>query len=268
MRRHGVAAKSVHFGLAVWPYDILLRFGYDLPEHDYLWEGQWFDDRFESAALDIRATTSKLLLGLQRMDAACERLAAVTDAPLDALRVAAEEAPLDVESAADCLRRLLVDLATVVPCCFGGQGRVMLYDRDSLIALAGSPALRKLDGILADLLHPPEAVQVVLEPGWATHLPELYTVAGAAGDQPPLPGAASSALRASVMATLDAAHDIDAALVAACPWLDAVVDHLQAVVAARAEDGPELLKRWAEVDWPLIPTRVPLAVLARHLPAI
>lgn len=269
MRRHGIAATSVRFGFAVWPYDLLLRFGYDLPEHDHLWEGQWFDDRFESAALDIRATTSKLLLALPRMDAALDRLASSSSAaPMALLRPEVEEAPLAVEMVARCLERLTRDLAAIVPCCFGAQGRAMLDQRDSLSALAESLPLRKLDEALADLLHPPHALRDVIAFGWAAHLPELYTVAGAAGERPALPRAALAALRASAEVTIGAARDIDAALHAGGPWLDTVLDHLQAVVAARAEDGPELLERWGEADWPTVATRVPLSALASHLPAI
>lgn len=268
MRRHGIAASAVHFGAAVWPYDLLLRFGYDLPEHDYLWDGKWFDDRFESAALDIRATTSKMLLALPYIDAACERLAAIADAPLAVIRPAVEEAPLAVETVAHCLARLTLDLAAVVPCCYGTEGRSMLDHRDRLTDLADSAALRKLDETLADLLQPPQALVKVIDPGWTAHRPEVYTIAAAAGDRPALPGAAASALRASAEATLDAARDVDLALHATCPWLDNIVDHLQSVVAHRAEDGPGLWERWAEADWPTVATRVPLAALGRHLPPI
>lgn len=268
MRRHGIAATAVHFGVGLWPYDLLLRFGYDLPEHDYLWDGRWFDDRFESAALDVRATTSKLLLALPGMVIACDRLASVGDASAAVIRPAVEEAPLAVETVVNYLRRLCRDLATVVPCCFGTDGRSMINDRDSLTLLADSAALHKLDETLADLLHPPPAVRNVIDAGWAAHLPEVYTIGAAGGDRPPLPGAAASALRASALVTLDAAGAVEDALRAACPWLDAVVDHLQSVVAARAEDGPDLLERWHELDWSVMATRAPLGVLARHLPRI
>ena len=42
---HGIVrGEGVHFGMALWPYDLLLRFGYDLPENEHTWDGKWFDD--------------------------------------------------------------------------------------------------------------------------------------------------------------------------------------------------------------------------------
>lgn len=87
------------------------------------------------------------------------------------------------------------------------------------------------------------ALRKVIDAGWSAHLPEVDTIGAAAGERPPLPGAAAAALRASGQVTLDAAGDIGDALRAACPWLDSAVEHLQSVVAARAEDGPDLVPR-------------------------
>ena len=47
MLHHGVADGSVRFGAALWFADVLLRFGYDLPEHEHPWDGEWIDDEFE-----------------------------------------------------------------------------------------------------------------------------------------------------------------------------------------------------------------------------
>src|ERR1700730_16517839 len=116
-RRHGIAFGSddaiatVHFGVALWPYDLLLRFGYDLPENEHLWAGKWFDDRYEAAALDLRSVAAKLLRALRDMDASLRTLEAagrggrpVRD--LGALREAVQQAPLAVDLVLFYLRRL------------------------------------------------------------------------------------------------------------------------------------------------------------------
>src|SRR5581483_278933 len=103
-RTHGIAVATgpsgesfVHFGIALWPYDLLLRFGYDLPENEHVWAGKWFDDRFEQAALVLRADAAKLLMALRRMDGTLRALAAAAgEAPvrdLAALKAAVERAP-------------------------------------------------------------------------------------------------------------------------------------------------------------------------------
>lgn len=272
MNRHGIAevadgAAAVHFGLAVWPYDVLLRFGYDLPEHEHRWPGRWIDDRFEGAALDLRSAAAKLLIALPRMDEARARLRSDGRSLAD-VRRAVETAPLDVDLVLTYLRRLVDGLAAVVPCCFGAEGRAMAVDRGSIEAMADSAALRKLDETLAGLLDPPPAAARVLAPGFAAHSAEVYVVSGAAGERPALPRAAQAALHQSAARTLAAAASIDAALAEMCPWFDAVLARLQAVVCLRAEDGPDLQERWGEPDWSVLATSVPIAALRAHLPLI
>ena len=270
LRRHGIVggvgdaggADVVHFGLALWPYDLLLRFGYDLPEHEHRWEGRWFDDRFEVAAFGLRASAAKLLIAIGRMDSAVRRLDSATQA-----RAAVEEAPLEMDLVVSYLRAVVDGVAEVMPCCFGSDGRALAVERGSLDALMHSSALRETDEITAGLVVPPTPLCRVLARDFATHAPELYTVSGAAGDAPALPRAAASALAASASRTLAAADEVDAALHALCRWLDALLDRLIVVVCERAEDGPELAERWAEPDWSVLATTVPVEALRGHLPS-
>src|SRR3954453_7900314 len=105
--------------MALWPYDVLLRFAYDLPEHEHRWEGRWFDDRFEAAALDVRASAAKLLIALVRMDEARRRLSTILErgsAGGDArrfaqLRAVAESGPIEIDLVVGYLRRLTDGLA-------------------------------------------------------------------------------------------------------------------------------------------------------------
>src|SRR5204862_6938035 len=106
VRRHGITGPAVHFGVALWPYDVLLRFGYDLPEHEHRWPGRWFDDRFQTAAIDLRAATAKLLIALPRMDAARQQLVRL-DGPVGTvaeMTPASEAAPMAVDLVAGYLR--------------------------------------------------------------------------------------------------------------------------------------------------------------------
>jgi hypothetical protein len=114
-RTHGIAGGVVRFGVATWFHDVLVRFGYDLFEHEHPWDGEWIDDAFEAAALDLRATGSKLLRALDRLH----------DDP--------ETGPLSVDLAVAYLERMLGDLAVVIPNCHGVEGRSM--PRGDLAAL-------------------------------------------------------------------------------------------------------------------------------------
>jgi hypothetical protein len=93
--------------VATWFYDVLLRFGYDLFEHEHPWDGEWIDDAFEAAALDLRATGAKLLRAL------------------DAVHDDAETGPLSVDLCVAYLHRILDDLAIVIPNCYGVEGQSM-----------------------------------------------------------------------------------------------------------------------------------------------
>lgn len=273
-RAHGIAAEgpngpwAVHFGMALWPYDLLLRFGYDLPENEHVWAGKWFDDRFEQAALDLRATAAKLMLALRSLDAASQTLRAAAALPgsdrgIAALREAVVQAPLPVDLVQHYLQRLLDDVAAVVPCCYGLDGRRLLAARTSLAALSAAPGLASLDADLPRLLGSAPAVDLV------SHPPDLFVIASSGGYAAALPRAASRALLASAAVTIGASEAADRAVRALCSWLDGLLAHLQQVVAARSEPGPDLLARWAERDWSVLLTLNELdPALAARLPAI
>lgn len=276
----GAAARGlrVHFGIALWPYDLALRFSYDLPENEHLWPGEWFDDAFEDAALDIRAAAAKLLHALVAMDDALTALrAAEADAgDLDALRNAVERAPLALDLVLHYFERILNDLGAVIPSCYGKEGKALATDRTSLRALAGSEALAGVDPALPALLRPdgawPAGVGRFLEHGRAgvrTHQPDLYVVAGSAGYAASLPRATARALAANARVTLDAAAEVDQAIRDTCGWLDGLLAHLIAAVCARSDEGPDLQERWARDDWSVLAERAaPAPALERHLPAL
>lgn len=270
--RHGLAITTdggaVHFGIAVWPYDVLLRFGYDLPENEHLWPGEWFDDRFERAALDLRSNAAKLIIAIRGMHKAAGSLqaAVAADSPthdLRALKDGAEGTPLAVDLVLSYVRLLLRDLAAVIPCCYGIDGRALIDDRSNVGGLAASPELARLDPALATLLQGVPAFDV------RTSKDDLYVIAESDGFSSALPKAAARLLRAAAAVTMSAMADIDAAVAALCAWFDAVLAHLQQVVADRSEPGPELLERWADPNWSvLLSLRAADPALGAHLPRI
>ncbi len=106
----------MRFGVSTWFADVLVRFGYDLFEHEHPWDGEWIDDTFERSALSLRSTGAKLLRSLDRVD--------VGD-------------PLTVDLPFLYLRSMLDDLAAVIPNCFGQEGRAL--PRGDLDALGFAP---------------------------------------------------------------------------------------------------------------------------------
>jgi hypothetical protein len=202
-----------------------VRFGYDLFEHEHPWDGEWIDDAFETAAIDLRATGAKLLRALDLVDDDVER------------------GPLTIDLAVGYLRRLLDDLAIVIPNCFGTDGRSL--PRGDLDALGFPPPV--------DLDFP-------------TASPDLYAVIDAAGERPVLPKAMARHRSTSHDVTRAAIASLDSALATLCPWLDDVLVSLQKEIASRAEDGDDLLERWADPDWSVLGRASAGAV--SHLPRI
>lgn len=223
-RTHGIHGDVVRFGVATWFHDVLVRFGYDLFEHEHPWDGEWIDDAFETAALDLRSTGSKLLRALDR----------VHDDP--------ETGPLTIELCVSYLRRVLDDLAVVIPNCHGVDGRSL--PRGDLAAL-GFPVPVDLD--------------------FATHTPELYALLDASS-RPALPRAHARSIARSQAITRDAIASLDAALARLCPWFDDVVSSMQREIAKRAEDGDDLLARWANPDWSVLGRATP--TLRARLPFV
>jgi hypothetical protein len=218
---HGVAGGDVRFGVATWFGDVLVRFGYDLFEHEHPWRGEWIDDAFESAALDLRSTGAKLVRALDRVD---------------------EDDPLSIDLVVAYLRRVLDDLAVVIPNCFGVDGRSM--PRGDLRGLG---------------LAPP----VTLD--FPTHSASLYPVIDAS-EEPALPKATARVVEESRAVTREAIASLDESLAALCPWFDTLLARVQREVASRAEDGDDLLARWAATDWSVIGHAGPGALA--HLPSI
>jgi hypothetical protein len=266
-RTHGLSAAgdAVRFGIAVWPYDLLLRFGYDLPENEHMWPGEWFDDTFEAAALDLRSDAAKLVLAVQAMSGAVSALAEAageTPSPdIRALRRAVETAPLALDLVIAYLERIRSSVADVVPCCYGVEGQAFGESRGNLARMAQLAGAAVGDPVLAGLLN--EASHLSLR----TNRPDLYVVSGNEGFAAALPRSAARTLRTSAAVTLEAASAIGDLLGGECAWLDRLLAHLQRVVAARAEDGPGLLERWADPAWSVVATLGPArAGLERFLP--
>jgi hypothetical protein len=210
--------------VTTWFHDVLLRFGYDLFEHEHPWDGEWIDDAFETAALDLRATGGKLLRALD----------AVHDDP--------ETGPLSVDLCVAYLRRILDDIAVAIPNCYGVEGRSL--PRGDLLALGFAPPV--------DL-------------SFATHSLELYALLDGSAT-PVLPKAHDRAVRVSQALTRDAIAALDEALRVLCPWFDGLLDALQREVGKRAEDGEDLLERWADPSWSVLGPATDGARL--HLPFV
>jgi hypothetical protein len=206
--------------VATWFGDVLVRFGYDLFEHEHPWDGEWIDDRFEHAARSLRSTGAKLVRALRAVD--------VEDP--DALAL---------DLVVSYLRSILDDVAVCIPNCSGVEGRSL--PRGDLVAL-GFP--------------PPDVL------GFATHSDELYPVIDGAGPSPALPKALERVRRDSAEVTAAAVRSLEGALAVLGPWFDELLAELQSRVAARAEDGDDLLGRWAAVDWSVI-GRAPVPLLPR-----
>lgn len=265
---------EIHFGIALWPYDLLLRFAWDLPENEHVWPDDWFDDVFEAAAVRLRYTAPKLLHAIAAIQPPLEALkdAALSD---ELTREQVEQTPLQIDLALAYLGQMLDDLAVVAPHCYGAEGRAFAEARSSLAALVRAP-LEQLDPALPALLAPddelPPAVAAFAQPP-TPHSRDLYAIVNAPGFDEALPKAAARALRESAAATIAAADQIDAHLPALCGWLDALLEHLIGAVCQRAEDGQDLRERWAELNWSRLQplsfadTSSALA-LTRALPAI
>jgi hypothetical protein len=208
--------------VTTWFHDVLVRFGYDLFEHEHPWDGEWIDDAFETAALDLRATGAKLLRALGHV------------------HDDVESGPLSIDLCVAYLRRILEDLAVVIPNCYGTEGRAL--PRGDLTALGFTPPV--------DLV-------------FATSAPNLYSMLDASTTVT-LPKALARARDESRVVTRAAIASLDDALAALCPWFDDVLDTLQREVAKRAEDGEDVLARWQEPDWAVVGPATP--ILQARLP--
>jgi hypothetical protein len=217
---HGVAPDgTVRFGVATWFGDVLVRFGYDLFEHEHPWDGEWIDDAFERAARSLRSTGGKLMRALRAIDD--------------------EPDPMTIDLVVFYLRSILDDVAVCIPNCSGVEGRAL--PRGDLAAL-GFP--------------PPDVL------GFPTHSDELYAVVDGAGTTPALPRALARVRHDSAGVTSEAVRSLERALAVLGRWFDGLLAELQSRIAARAEDGEDLLDRWSAVDWSVI-GRDPVPLLPR-----
>ena len=149
-----------------------------------------------------------------------------------------ETGPLTVDLVVTYVGRVLDGLAVAIPNCFGVEGRSM--PRGSLAALG---------------FEPPVTLS------FPTQTDELYLVVDA-GDRTALASAHERVRAQSRAVTREAIARLDAALTVLCPWFDEVLVRLQREIAARADDGDELLTRWADPNWSVIGRATP-ALTAR-----
>ena len=281
-------APEIRFGIAQWPYELLLRFAYDLPQLDHVWPNDWFDDGFEQAAIELRQLGPKLVNALAAMQPPLEDLKnarlGVQDAELTRDNVT--DVPLHVDLVLAYLARMLDHVATVIPHCYGQEGQALAAGRGNLRRLAALP-LGEFDAQLATVVAPggslPGAVSTLASPSWGAeielgqrptpHSAGIYAIVHAPDFEQAPPEAAARALRQSAEATIDAADTIDQSLPELFAWLDRLLEYLIQQVCERAEAGDELREYWAEPGWTVI-QRLSFAdtdsalALTRALPAI
>jgi hypothetical protein len=130
--------------VATWFGDVLVRFGYDLFEHEHPWDGEWIDDAFEAAARSLRSTGAKLVRSLSAVD--------VDD-------------PMTVDLAVFYLRSILDDIAVCIPNCSGVEGRAL--PRGDLVALGFPPP-----DVLGFRTHSDELYAVIDGAGASPALPK------------------------------------------------------------------------------------------------
>jgi len=142
---HGAGpAGEVRFGVCTWFGDVLVRFGYDLFEHEHPWDGEWIDDAFEASAIRLRSTGAKLVRALQRVR---------------------DDDPLSIDLCVAYLRSILDDVAVCIPNCSGVEGRSL--PRGDLAALGFPPP-----EVLSFPTHSPELYPVVDGAGATPALPK------------------------------------------------------------------------------------------------
>ena len=281
-------APEIRFGIAQWPYDLLLRFAYDLPEHEHVWPDDWFDDGFEHAAIELRQLGPKLIAALAAMQPPLEDLKNATIGVQDAelTRENVTSVPLLVDLVLGYLARMLDHVATVIPHCYGQAGKALAAGRGNLRTLAALP-LSELAPSLAAIVVPdgslPAGVARFASPRLgesidlgerlSPHSADIYAIVHAPGFEQALPKAAARSLRQSAEATIAAADVIDASLPELFAWFDRLLEYLIQQVCGRAEEGEELLERWADSNWTVVQrlsflnTDAALA-LTRALPSI
>ncbi|MDE2968144.1 MAG: hypothetical protein OXS30_11770 [Chloroflexota bacterium] len=244
---------DIRFGIGLWPSELMAYIE--------------ADDAFTNAAVRLRQLGPKLVAALQEMQTPLEDLKNRTVGAIEeelTLELV-ERTPLRVDLVAQYIAELLDHVATVVPGCYGSNGRPLLDDRGSLRRLAAGP-LSDVNPQLAEIVAPGGIL-----PDWAETLaasaigeqsdfsalplandPNLYIIVNhpnfgrADADQK------LAALKASATQTIAAAEAIDASMLGMFRWLDRLLDHLIGVVCVRLPEGDQLRERWASDDWTTI----------------
>lgn len=239
------------WGLGQWANDVLVRFSYELFEHDHRWPGQWLDDTFAAGARELRDVGHRLDVAIGEFERSVDRLDATRWASVDE----AVEAVSGAASAHDLLTaylaRALDATAAVLPGAFGEDGRLLADRRRSIADLAGDPdALHGLDPALATVADQALAVRDGLgRPVTAPEFePALATLCLGAG----LTGRVMTAARESVPVARAARTQLRAAASSTYSVLDRALAICIRAVETRADDGPDLAQRWRERDWTVI----------------
>jgi hypothetical protein len=244
---------EIRFGFCRWPSELM---AYLEP-----------DDAFTDAAVRLRQLGPKLIGALQAMQVPLEDLKNRTVGAIEEelTQELVEQTPLQVDLVAHYLGELLDHVATVVPLCYGERGEPLLTSRGSLRRLSQS-ALSEVDGKLAEIVAPGGTL-----PGWAETLarpsigsasdfsalplandPNIFLITNHPKFEHADPEQKLEALKASARQTIAAAEAIDASLLDMFHWLEALLDHLIAVVCDRVEDGTRLHERWSTDQWTVI----------------
>ena len=244
---------DIRFGICLWPSELMAYAD--------------VDDAFTDAAVRLRQLGPKIVASLQQMQEPLEDLKNRTVGAIEeelTLELV-ERTPLAVDLVAAYLAELLDHVATVIPGCYGADGARLSDGRGSLRRLADAP-LSDVDPALAEMLAPGGSL-----PPWAETLasssigaapdfsalpmandPNIYLITNHANFERADPEQKLEALKASARQTIAAAEAIDASLLGMFTWLDALLEHLIAVVCERHANGDQLRERWASDDWTII----------------
>lgn len=244
---------DIRFGIGLWPSELMA----------YLEA----DNAFTNAAVRLRQLGPKLVAALQEMQTPLEDLKNRTVGAIEeelTLELV-ERTPLRVDLVAQYIAELLDHVATVVPSCYGSNGRPLLNGRGSLRRLSDAP-LSDVDPELAEIVAPGGVL-----PDWAETLaasaigeqsdfsalplandPNLYIIVNHPNFDRADADQKLAALKASATQTITAAEAIDASMLGMFRWLDRLLDHLIGVVCVRLPEGDQLRERWASDDWTTI----------------
>lgn len=255
IRQHGPSAEDeatvFRWGLGQWAHDVLVRFSYELVEHDHRWPGQWLDDVFAAAARELRDVGHRLDTAVGRFEQAADRLGAPSWANVDDAVAAVAAAAGAYDHATGYLARALDASAAILPGAFGDDGRQLARRRRSIIDLGQDhEPLCRLDPALPAIVAEARTIrEVVHTPVTA---PEFEPAVAALRNGARLTGRVLAAAHESVPEVRAARAHLDRLATATYAVLDRALACSIEAVAARAEDGPELAERWHDRDWTVV----------------